>query len=521
MHITSNILGDFFAECGWTVCGSIPKNRAYQRVRPYFPGCDLQPDTLYILPALSPTLSLPSADLCLLNSSPQWEHHPSTFSVMAEGVSFSAFYSAVQDLFDRFSLWDQQLSQLLLQGGTLQQILDCSAPILKNPCFFQDNQYYVLASYDQTTPEENPFFYETVETGRTPSRFFETLLTLPPQLKDSYLPRNSIAIVQRSPRSKELLCNVFFDGVPILRFCMACTNYTGSGAKDIVSHLMEQLKAAPNILTGTPGGITSYDCLFARIIDDPTSPSTAETAASLGLHQYALFAAVAIDFHTSPPEVGSTMTKLQILHPNIHFFLYQNTPYALLGAKRKSSGQAETLDALQTVLCARLEQLGARCGISIPFTSLQALGPACSQALYALSTSIPAGFSLSGQAVHTAPGCRYADLMPLHMLETFFKQHPFELYCHHQFKCMLDDDAKSETNNAQLLYVYLSHECNATVTARALHMHRNNVIYRINKLKEKYSIDLDDSGQRLLIQLLCLAVGLGCRDGSQAGISPP
>jgi DNA-binding PucR family transcriptional regulator len=52
-----------------------------------------------------------------------------------------------------------------------------------------------------------------------------------------------------------------------------------------------------------------------------------------------------------------------------------------------------------------------------------------------------------------------------------------------------------------MLYVYLITERSATDTSAALSMHRNNVIYHINRIQDMLEVDLDRSDIRQLILL--------------------
>lgn len=69
-------------------------------------------------------------------------------------------------------------------------------------------------------------------------------------------------------------------------------------------------------------------------------------------------------------------------------------------------------------------------------------------------------------------------------------------------------DAKKNTNYTGLLYTYLVNERKSTDTAKQLHMHRNNVIYHIDRLAEKMGIDLDDPEERLRLMLTYKAMEL-------------
>jgi hypothetical protein len=69
---------------------------------------------------------------------------------------------------------------------------------------------------------------------------------------------------------------------------------------------------------------------------------------------------------------------------------------------------------------------------------------------------------------------------------------------------VLDDIADAsdpeDTNDIKILYYFLFFERKATPAANALHMHRNNVLYRISSIERKYAIDLSRSETRLRLQ---------------------
>ena len=52
-----------------------------------------------------------------------------------------------------------------------------------------------------------------------------------------------------------------------------------------------------------------------------------------------------------------------------------------------------------------------------------------------------------------------------------------------------------------MLYVYLISERNIALTARRVHMHRNGVLYRIQKIQYTLGLDLDSADVRLRLLL--------------------
>jgi len=60
-----------------------------------------------------------------------------------------------------------------------------------------------------------------------------------------------------------------------------------------------------------------------------------------------------------------------------------------------------------------------------------------------------------------------------------------------------EHDAQAGTDNYEFLHSYLMLERRTSTVADALHMHRNNVSYRIGRIEELYDIDLDDAALRI------------------------
>lgn len=511
MKLTKNLLQDFCAEKGWEFQPSVTaKFRTYSGVRLYYPDCALSAKYLY----MTDSDTLPAerdkalADICLVTGGAQ---RAEGFAyTIAAGCGLVPLFTALQAMHEQLLEWDRALSALLLNGGTLQEILDCSAPILRNPCFFEDEQFYVLASAGSISREDAPIFYDTVKSGRTPVHLFERVLSMSPQARAPYFAPSSVNVAQQLSPYKELLANCFVDGAVVLRFCMVCTQFDGNSLRDLVSHLMDRIENSPGIRSHSVWSTSSIDSFFSRVIETPFDPDVAAAAASLGLNRFDLFSVVCINFGTQTAESSAILTKLRMLLPNLCFFVYNGQPFALLGTGKKTGPAQDALKQIEELLFDQLDRMGSDYGVSLSFSELSALRSACDQAKNALS----AVYSAVRGSEDTSPGIshmvRYQDTLLFHILNTFFQQYPFRDYCPRTLLDILKDDRTLGTNNLHLLYIYLSNECNATAASRILHMHRNNVIYRINKIEEKYQINFENNLDRQLLALLCLAVEYQC-----------
>jgi hypothetical protein len=512
MKLTKNIFQDFCEEQGWSFrAHATAKFRMYSAIRIYYPDCELSANYLYI----TDSVTLPSGrdkalvDICLIADDESTEGGFS-YTIIAP-CGLPTFFSALQTKHEQLQEWDRKLSELLLNGGTIQEILDSSAQVLRNPCMFQDDQFHVLASVGQVSQEVAPFYYEAQKTGRVPVRLFEKLLALSPQARAPYSISNIVTVVQHFSQHDELLANCLVDGVIVLRFCMICVHGKSNGLRDIVGHLIHRIEHSPGIREYTGWPLGSADSLFTRIIEMPMAPDIASTIDALGIDSFTLLSVVCIDFGTQTAEASSILIKLRMLLPNMHFFVYKNIPYALLGINQKSGAvQGDALERFEALLFTQLDHMGATYGVSLCFSDPLLLQCACNQAKCALDALHQLPDLDPSQPASRHRMVRYQNAFPFHVLKHFFRAHDFSAYCPKAFLDLINDDRNFGTNNLHLLHVYLTNKCNATIASRLLHMHRNNVIYRINKIEEKYHINLNNSLQRQIYSLLCLAVIYQC-----------
>lgn len=513
MKLTKNILQGFCEDYNWIlhIC-STSKFRFYSALRLYFPGCDLSPNYLYTTDNSVPVSERDKAlaDICLITDEDVGSNSDGFACIITADCGLLTVFSAIQTRHEQLIEWDRALSNLLLNGGTIQDILNCSAPVLRNPCIFEDEQFRVIASYGTATQEESSLFYETLKTGVAPVHLFEGILSLSPQARAPYTTTNTVIVVQHFSPYDELLANCVAGGAIVLRFFMLCLNTSSTGVRDIVSHLVSRIESSPGIRQYSGWSVGSVDSLFSRIIDTPSSSDIPAAIDTLGLDSFNLFSVISINFGMQTAEASSFLTKLRMVFPNLRFFVYNNTPFALLGANSKTISSPNSLEPLEKLLFAQLDHMGAVYGVSLGFSDILNLKVACEQAKCAMGTLQQAHYRNYFPHDNRPHLARYEEIQPLHILDSFFQTHDFSLYCPRFFCDLLSDDEKTGSDNLHLLFTYLTNNCNATTASRILHMHRNNVIYRINKIQEKYRMNLDDSKDRLLLTMLCLAAKHKC-----------
>lgn len=139
-----------------------------------------------------------------------------------------------------------------------------------------------------------------------------------------------------------------------------------------------------------------------------------------------------------------------------------------------------------------LNKSGARLGVSLLFTELGKLRMGYNQAKSALKI---------GRGLNP-------DALEYH----YSKYYLHDMLSYYNSKFSLDDitvryleqlsDEKGYANsNLLLLYHYLSTERNISLTAKQVHMHRNSVIYRLQKIQDILNLDMDDPDVRMRLMI--------------------
>lgn len=145
------------------------------------------------------------------------------------------------------------------------------------------------------------------------------------------------------------------------------------------------------------------------------------------------------------------------------------------------------------------KEAGIYAGISNRFESLMVLDKYYKQALRAIEL---------GGGENRGPGLYiYSDYYLMHMTNIFLQKECSETYCHPKLKVLLNHDKENKTQLAYTLYMYLVNERNIAATSKAMFLHRNTIIYRLQKIDEMVDVLYEDFQER---QYLILSYEL-CR----------
>ncbi len=153
---------------------------------------------------------------------------------------------------------------------------------------------------------------------------------------------------------------------------------------------------------------------------------------------------------------------------------------------------------MQDKLNTFLDRSNLRCGYSFPFYHFEDCLHHLSQTLYAATQAEASGI----------PVIYYGSVQTRHVLQLLAQNTELAHMAHPMIVELARSEKKSDRALVECLRVYLLNGRSISATVRALDLHRNTVIYRIQRLQEILNIQFDDMPEESLFSLMlsCLIV---------------
>lgn len=97
----------------------------------------------------------------------------------------------------------------------------------------------------------------------------------------------------------------------------------------------------------------------------------------------------------------------------------------------------------------------------------------------------------------------YDDYSIYHLIDIASEHKDLKSFCNPQLITLIDYDRKNNTSYTESLYVYLSNGNSIVASSRVLNIHRNTMDYRISKIEEIMNLKLSDPNVALSLYLSC------------------
>ena len=462
----------------------------------------LSPDYLYLTDRPLPVPSGCTVPIFIMDPERRWTRLPQNCISSHSNLPLPDVFNELLGLQTLLQTWDLELNLSVSQNRGIQHLLDLSEPVLGCPIVVLDPAFKSLAG-STSFDTDDQVFSELLELGYlrqesfnrlrdndyfTPDHYTGETLILPPSNIKKYTSTFTAVLDENGTVRYEVL--------------MLCSDVPFSnGLYQLYLYLLDKILHYLRSTITPESTVAKYEFFVLDILDGHcTSPEEIRERGSYFLEYHSPeYNAVVIQLQNSTEMYRKyAMFTLQNQFPEYQFIHYRDSILFFVDLGDWKQDFTPSAPPVVLKLNNYLQQASAYAGISIRFRSITDLRDAYAQAREALQL----GLKLDA-AANRSPYDHifwYSDYYVYCMLDAARQVIPERELIHHLYRTLAKEDQENHTEYLSLLLTFLRNERNYTNTGKELHMHRNNVIYHIQRLEERYSFSLDDP--ELRFQLL-------------------
>jgi sugar diacid utilization regulator len=426
--------------------------------------------------------------LCLRNGSGLF---PCDALLIGEKHSLFDLFNRSSQLFYELRMQFEKLTQAILQKKGLQQVVEIVSEICGNPVYLVDSSFKVLGIHGPDTMSEMSANWRRL-------------------IHDGYLPYNIVMNLIESNELESMESGLCADLIVSKFFYTPFINYNMRYKGKLQGHffVVGMLKKI------TPGDVELTNLAGPYILDAIRSDPHFQITRGRYYEHFV------IDMLEGKPmrlaHIKNQVSALKLDHNDGYTVVVINTQFHDELRNEQIARQLENINGCKPVNYQNV--------IVAVFPKLQRQQTSLLDKLKALSNSIngaigisdeiqgfdqlhhlylqaSAAITLGQQLALPTTIYRYQDVMRYHPFLGFDNKEDLAAMCHPGLLILQAYDTEHDTSFIETLETYLKHERHSLPTAAALHIHRNTLSYRLEKIDQLYHFNLDDNYERERILL--------------------
>lgn len=407
--------------------------------------------------------------------------------------TFDKIINEIFEILNSFHKLEQELTNCCFQKKTLQDAVDVLSAFMKNPAYVIDSSYKLLAI---DSSEDLKF----------------SSITLKRLIEQKYMPINTVIKILNS----EIWSQAKFSNTPILmnmkEFYCPFINYRildhnklqgflivvglkchlMPGDLDLIQKIMPYInQLAMNEITSPSYKGNYYEHFFKDVISGnlKTQELIAEQLTPIQWKLQDTFCILISQLNPHNEDLNQTVFN-RIMHiENGKPVIFDDFLYCIF--KIDSTQKYQQIIQETTQLFNIFKH---KAGISEPFTGFHKLSHYAKQAKVALT--------IGAEMAPEIKLYQYADFKLQHIFKICEQEIDIHTCIHSAITKLEQHDIENDTEYSFTLYQYLRNERKLVDTAKCLNIHRNTLLYRIEKLHNLVDLNLEDPNIRLWL-LLC------------------
>ena len=467
------------------------------------------PDFLYVgNPDSVSDLDFEKSDIWVLTVSPVLRSQGKLLVLPEPTLGIFDVYEALRQALYDLNQWIITLDTAVIEEKSLQTLLTLSQSILQNPIVIFDPSFHVLAVTDTFSKSDVPV-YNVIQAGKADP---ETILRLQAVNRSPLTPLGNNFFYQQTDEISgipELFIHIDSrSGALLARVNVHCRKQSlTSGFRHLLSFFLSR---AALVLEKQQSGnpVRSLDdYFFQRLIDGASNIEEIASVLDIPVQGEFMIICLNVDGCDST-KIVNLASQIELMIPSSRPFLYEKQLLVFLGISSTNQSSLDFWNYQEQRLSDLTAALGLQIGVSNLFHSLNHLKLYCQQALAAMRAAAKVDFSR--WSFHSGHGgspdlCFYQHIAAYDMVDYLRTRYPLQGIGTPTYWPMRKHDLQRGNNNCRLLTLYLKNDCQAAPTAEIIHMHRNSIVYRINKMSEQYHLDLKDPQFKFLFLMSAIA----------------
>jgi hypothetical protein len=440
--------------------------------------------------------------------------NPNTTETPMELLSF------LQSFFFSLYTWRESMSSLIDSRASVQELLDVSLPYLNGFVDVSDATFNLIAATPNATPPDS-VSAQLIQNGTHSKELIERISKN--GVMESWSSQNEVKVFEPFDRIPfTYVTKVMWKGRDYLgHVVMVCDKEEPTaGAVDLFETFADAAcrlvaQTSSIVQEGNYSNINPAVTLITTLLNGAAlkSGQLDKQLEILELDKDTEFRVVIVESqkYDLSGNAAYIASELNAKFPSRYFmaFAYEGYAFGLLHGK-EWNGDYETRDS--QILRDFCQSNGCYGYVSDRFHHIQNIRNAYKQTLLTahyrdlINTELLPLNEAEPPSVYFFEDAFVFYLFGEHMnddsISDWLEDNSFREFCMRNsvVDSMAAKAAPGETNDIKLLYYYLFYERKATPTANALHMHRNNILYRISSIEKRYALDLSRNETRLRLQ---------------------
>lgn len=412
-----------------------------------------------------------------------------------EHLQSAIVLNLIQGIFDKYERWDKSLQIALAGANPLDDMLEASLSIFRNPVFTHDRDFYILSC---------PLWVKGMSEWARDPRTGKLACPLPLIHEFRFSEEYQRTL---STRGADIF-SAETRGYPILYMNLVVNNeYVG---RICVDELQNKIKKGNSIALEYLGFFIETSIMqhslfqinmgidirqsFIEIIDGKLTDRQRirQLLTYLKWEPNDRFLCMRMETQQNSEQMHSAVSTLGYIEAQIpegRAFLYEKGIVIVANLSFKHNRVSEIISSLAIIVRDGLYNMGA----SSEFSDFYLLRQSYIQATKALSL---------GKSSSSMRWCyRFDDYLLDYLLTECSQMLDPELIAASRLGALIRYDQKNNTDFYHTLRVYVENERNVLQTAKQLFIHRSSLFYRLERIEKITRLNLDDQKERLILQL--------------------